>query len=806
VTAAGATAPSPHTGLPPGAARDGGAGPAEAPAPSWPGAGLDGDRAEASLVHLRGRLALVEAAVRTAVALRRQADPGADDPFRGLYLADEQVNRLLDAAPARPAAIPAAAVAAVEVAADRAERAGAELRLRRLARGFGLDPLDLDLLLVALAPDLDPRFERLYAYLNDDVTRRRAQIGLALELCGATPTDAAARRRLGRGGALVAGGLVEVEEPERPFLTRPLRVPDRVASHLLGDDTLDPDLAGIADTGPTDWAGGPLPSGRAEAGDPVLPGSAAGPGSPDGPEEVEHRSATAASEPPRAVERVTAPEAGTSDDPAAGLARALAAGARLAYVRERPGGGGTAVGAAGLRAAGLPALVLDLGRLDAGAALAAAARAAAREARLRGAGLVAGPVEALAGRGAAAVRAFAELPATVVLTGRVTWDPAWARDVPAVVEAPGATPAERAACWRGQLAGGPVRWPAGLARCSEPAPSQLRASPAGGDPGLPTAHFLLSAEQVARAARAAQLQAAVAGTEVTPWHLRAGARAQNAAGLERLARRIEPAVSWDDLVLPAATAGQLHELAARARHRDRVLAEWGLRPGGGRGRGVTALFAGDSGTGKTMSAEVIAGALGLDLYAVNLATVVDKYVGETEKNLERVFAEAEGVNGVLLFDEADAIFGKRSEVRDAHDRYANLEIAYLLQRMESFDGLAVLATNLRANLDEAFTRRLDAIVDFPLPDEAARRRLWERCLGGALPRGRDLDLDFCAGAFELSGGSIASIALAAAYLAAEADRPLAMADLVHAVHREYRKLGRLARETEFGPYHGLVAT
>ena len=711
-----------------------------------PPAGPEGD--QASLIHLRRRLALVEAAVRAAVELRRQADPGADDPFRGLYLAEEQVDRLLGAVPARPAAIPAAATAEVEAAADRAERAGAELRLRRLARGFGLDPLDLDLLLVALAPDLDPRFERLYAYLNDDVTRRRAQVGLALELCGADPTDAAARRRLGRGGALVAGGLVEVEEPERPFLTRPLRVPDRVASHLLGDDTLDPDLAGIAEAG-------------------------------------------------AAVERATAPAAGTVDGPAAGLARALAAGARLAYVRERPGGSGAAVAAAGLRAAGLPALVLDLGRLDAEAALATTSRAAAREARLRGAGLVAGPVEALAGRGAAAVRAFAELPATVVLAGRVTWDPAWARDVPAVVEAPGASVHERAARWRAQLDGGPPR-PA--------AAGAPRAGPGGGDPGLATAHFLLSAEQVARAATAARLQAAVAGTEVTPWLLRAGARAQNAAGLERLARRIEPAVGWDDLVLPAATAGQLHELAARARHRDRVLADWGLRPGGGRGRGVTALFAGDSGTGKTMSAEVIAGALGLDLYAVNLATVVDKYVGETEKNLERVFAEAEGVNGVLLFDEADAIFGKRSEVRDAHDRYANLEIAYLLQRMESFGGLAVLATNLRANLDEAFTRRLDAIVDFPLPDQAARRRLWDRCLGGALPRGPDLDLGFCAAAFELSGGSIASIALAAAYLAAEADRPLAMADVVHAVHREYRKLGRLARETEFGPYHGLLAT
>src|SRR5437763_136488 len=148
--------------------------------------------------------------------------------------------------------------------------------------------------------------------------------------------------------------------------------------------------------------------------------------------------------------------------------------------------------------------------------------------------------------------------------------------------------------------------------------------------------------------------------------------------------------------------------------RDRVLDEWRMRPGGGRGRGVSGLFAGDSGTGKTMSAEVVAGCLGLDLYTINLATVVDKYVGETEKNLERIFTEAAGVNGVLLFDEADALFGKRSEVRDAHDRYANIEVAYLLQRLETFDGLAVLSTNLRANLDEAFTRRLDVIVDFPL--------------------------------------------------------------------------------------------
>jgi SpoVK/Ycf46/Vps4 family AAA+-type ATPase len=229
-----------------------------------------------------------------------------------------------------------------------------------------------------------------------------------------------------------------------------------------------------------------------------------------------------------------------------------------------------------------------------------------------------------------------------------------------------------------------------------------------------------------------------------------------------------------------------------------------MRRGGGRGRGVTALFAGDSGTGKTMSAEVIAGDLGLDLYTVNLATVVDKYVGETEKNLERIFTEAGGVNAVLFFDEADAIFGKRSDVRDAHDRYANIESAYLLQRLEIFDGLAVLATNLRANIDEAFTRRLDAIIDFPAPTPELRERLWYQCLAPPLPLGDDLDLAFCAEAFELAGGNIRSASITAAYLAAETGKPVGMHQVITAVAQEYRKLGRLVLEREFGEYYPLV--
>jgi len=331
-------------------------------------------------------------------------------------------------------------------------------------------------------------------------------------------------------------------------------------------------------------------------------------------------------------------------------------------------------------------------------------------------------------------------------------------------------------------------------------------APARLDEADVTTQFVLSAEQVGRAVEAARLQAQLAGDTISVDYLRAGARAQNGAGLERLARRIQPDVRWDDLVLAPATADALRELAGRARRRDLVLDSWGMRPGGGRGRGITVLFAGDSGTGKTMSAEVVAHDLGLDLYAVNLATVVDKYVGETEKNLERIFTEADGVNAVLLFDEADALFGKRSEVRDANDRYANIEVAYLLQRMETFDGLAILATNLRANVDDAFARRLDMVVDFPTPDVELRRALWDRCLAAAVPRADDLDLDFCARAFELSGGNIRSIAITAAYLAADAARPVAMIDLIRGVHREYRKLGRLVVASEFGEYHQMTGS
>ncbi|WP_344259831.1 ATP-binding protein [Streptomyces sodiiphilus] len=697
------------------------------------------DPHDPSLRHLLDRALLVEARVRRAVDARQRTDPAPDDAFRGLYLSDETVRRLLDHGRSLDPAPDEADAARLAEAEERASAARPPTRLHALATAFGLTSLDIEILLIALLPDLDDRFEQFYGYLNDDVTRRRPAIGLALGLCGLSPADASARARFDPQAPLLDGGLLLVEEPDRPFLGRSLRVPDRVAAHLLGEDTPDPRLAGLL-------------------------------------------------APPHA-HQLWRDLAGAGDP--APLARTLADGLPLVYLREEQGGAGGALAAAALTAAGRTVLAVDLERLGGDPRPPEAVRTLAREARLTGAGLVCGPVDALVGAQSPrteVLRALADaaLPSLpVLLTGRVPWDATWSARPPLLLPTPRVEPASRAALW---------------SRCYDGPPAQ----------GLELDHllspFLLTPDQLARAARAAEQSAALDGGPLRPEHVRAGARAQNAAGLDRLARRIEPAVGWPDLVLPPDALAQLQELAARARHRDLVLGEWGMRPGGGRGRGVTALFAGDSGTGKTMSAEVIAADLGLDLYTVDLATVIDKYVGETEKNLERIFSEAAGINGVLLFDEADAIFGKRSEVKDAHDRYANVESAYLLQRMETFDGLAILATNLRANLDDAFTRRLDLVIDFPLPDADHRRVLWERCLGPVLPRGTDLDLDFCAESFELAGGNIRSIAVTAAYLAAESGKPVSMADLIHAIQREYQKLGRLTLDSEFGPYLVLLTS
>ncbi|MFE7974523.1 ATP-binding protein [Streptomyces shenzhenensis] len=670
------------------------------------------------------RLARLRDRVAELVASRSAADPTASDPLRGLYLSVEAVQHLLG-----PTAVSHTCVFddATGFEATDLESAPAA-RLERLAVRLGLTELDTRILLIALAPDLDRSFEPLYGYLNDDVSRRRATTGLALDLCGLPVHLAEARARFHPSAPLTALGLLTVEEPELPFLSRSLRVPDRLVAHLLGDDTLDAALVGSVR---------PLDS----------PSSAL----------------------------LSSP---SHHDFTAKLAARLASGPRTVYLREHREGDGLACAAAALRAAGVEAMHFTPTAAEALRFTPAAAEEPRpdilsdllprllREARLRDRAIVVSP---LPEKPAPLLRALTEAGVPVVFAESRPYDPQWCDRDPLVLDAP-----------RPQ-AGAVNTWSAALGAGTDGPGFDLAAA---------VAPYRLGVDRIERAARAALDLAAFDGTPVTVAHLRLAARRQSASGLERHARRIRPDVGWGDLVLPDKPLAQLHELALRARHRDRVLGDWRLSAGGGRGRGVLGLFAGESGTGKTLSAEVVAAELGLDLYVVQLSTIVDKYVGETEKNLERIFTEADRTDAVLLFDEADAVFGKRSEVKDSHDKHANMESAYLLQRLESFDGIALLTTNLRANIDEAFTRRLDLVVDFPFPDSGQRLALWRHSLA-AVPCADGTDPEAVARDFELAGGSIRSAVVTAAYAAAGRGAAVTTADLREGAEREYRKAGRL---------------
>jgi len=299
----------------------------------------------------------------------------------------------------------------------------------------------------------------------------------------------------------------------------------------------------------------------------------------------------------------------------------------------------------------------------------------------------------------------------------------------------------------------------------------------------PPPPFPVTADQLDQIARAAD----AFGGDTT-----AAVRRIAAGRIDATATRIRPSRSWDDLVLDPLRLDQVRQICLRSRHRQRVFDEWGFASTPS--SGVVALFAGPSGTGKTLAAEVVAADLGVDLYKIDLANLVSKYIGETEKNLSRVFDAAEASRVVLFFDEADALLSKRSDVSDAHDRYANIEVAYLLQRMERYEGVAVLATNLANNLDPAFLRRLHVVVEFALPEAAERRRIWERSFPPGAPLGSDLDLDAMARAVEVSGGTIRNAALGAAFLAADAGTPIGAGEVRAALRAELRKLGRLVDE------------
>ena len=312
--------------------------------------------------------------------------------------------------------------------------------------------------------------------------------------------------------------------------------------------------------------------------------------------------------------------------------------------------------------------------------------------------------------------------------------------------------------------------------------------------------FCFDAAQIEEAVESARNLAVLRSAEahgITAADLNDAAREQSSDGLRKLARKVVARHSWDDLILPSRTRRQLIEIIDAVRLRHTVNAQWQFESKTGANTGISVMFSGVSGTGKTMAASILAAELKLDLYKIDLARVVSKYIGETEQNLDRIFNEAQNSSQILFFDEADALFGKRSEVKEAHDRYANIEVAYLLQKMEEFSGVAILATNLGRNLDTAFQRRLQHVIEFPFPDANDRELIWKKMFPEAAPRHEDIDFAFLGRQFEFSGGNIRNAVLAAAYLAAAESCPISMGHLIQATGREYQKMGKLPSRGDF---------
>jgi len=692
--------------------------------------------------ELRALLAGLDSLIHREILRLRARHQLSLDEFRGLYISDEQVDALVrKAAPNLPELATESHRVWCEAVADAARR---QVRLARLV-ALGLSPLELSLLLIALAPSLDAKYETLYAYLNNDVTRKLPTLELALALLAADDGERlAVRQALGVDAVLFMSGLVQFQAPHEGAQGAAAQIMlsahSGLANFVLGLPFLDEYIANA------------LTLERPRSIHAALP---------------DHmRSALAArvrnaadSKPPRVVLVESSSTLGARE----------CASAICAQLQSR-------------------LAVLDLRRVARDGLHEAIVRAMLF-ARLNESPLLIEGTHALQDGNerlipeAAALRLLLRMagpPAMIDVPAGSPQSAVFAATERVRVALPALEPEQRRAVWQAALdfRGIDVR-PCDLDDLA--------------------ARFRLGMDALEAAAQTLADGGQCADRET----LFAAARAQSDTQLARLAQRVSQRHAWEDLVLPAETRERVRALIDALASRDLVLVRWGLGASLGN-LGLRALFAGASGTGKTMAAGVIARELGLDAYRIDLSQIVSKYIGETEKNLERIFQGAAGSNAILFFDEADALFGKRSEVKDAHDRYANIEVAYLLQRIEEFDGAVILATNISRNIDTAFSRRMHFVIEFPQPGPAEREQLWRGIFPAAAPLADDIDFEFLGRRFELSGGDIRNVALDAAFLAARQGGRVAMRHIVQAVAREFVKQGRSPSASDFRQHYALL--
>lgn len=639
--------------------------------------------------------------------------------------------------------------------------AGVYLSLAHLSQLFHLSPFEELCVLICLAPELHSKYEKLYAYLQDDVTRKKPSIGLILRLLCRTPEEnLTARLSFNYEAPLIWYSLLQFSNSSpgesSPLISRPLKLDDRIVNFLLGSGSIDARLESIIRF--------------------FNPGENL----------KDHLLAGQTSD--RLLNFVQKHFGGVNDSFSQNL---------VFYLHGLYGAGKHTLAGLICSKTGFPLLIADTEKmLESSLPFDKIVRILGRETLLQQAALCLENFDSLfkdAEKNNLKIECISEMcqvfSRLTFLLGSQPWIPvsSFYNNTFISLELPFSDDEFNRNAWK----------------------SSLKKHSTAGEldvEGL-AGKFTFTPGQIRDAFNMARNLAYWNSGDpaITEGHLYTACRSQSNNKLNELAFKIYSKYTWEDIFLPADQIDLLREICKQVKHRHTVFNEWGFNRKLSRGKGISVLFYGAPGTGKTMAAEVLANELDLDLYKIDLAQIVSKYVGETEKNLKNVFAEAKFSNSILLFDEADALFGKRSEVKDAHDRYANIEVAYLLQKMEEYDGIAILATNMRANLDEAFIRRLQFAVEFPFPNEEFREKIWVGMFPAEAPKGGDIDVPFLARNFKITGGNIKNIVLTAAFFAAENCRVISMEHLIRATRRELQKIGKLFAKEDFGQYYGLIA-
>jgi hypothetical protein len=712
-----------------------------------------------NLAHIQGALHVLNMRLHRQVLLWRAGHhPGASaEELAGLYTSDPNIDHLINALYPHPLA--PGAQAAHEVL-DRlirqqaethlarqssAQAAGIDLRLPRLGLRLGLSTFEMDTLLLGLAAETDRRYERLFGYLNDDLTQRLPSVALAAALFHPECENRLqAPLAFGANGQLRSLQLIHLEREtdSRPLVSHGFRLDEFVVAYLLGAPALDSALVDVARLHDT----------TIEL--PILNQPVA--------KQVRQLSQVIARyrDMPMLV-NLHGKDLTLLERTAAYLTSSLSPQHLLADAKAFS----PTAGVGGM-----------------GDSLTATARLVRQGLLLDSALVIVDPGNKLPGR---LLQIFTSQPRPCLLLTEAPWQPETAIESPLLhlhIPSPDTTARQR--LWRRELDGIPL------------------------DPGADLLEladlFSLSAGQISVAAARLRIRTSDRA------HLRqvdlvAACREGIRRELGGLAQLVETRHTWDDLILKDQSKSHLLTLEHWARCRHTVLEAWGFGHKTAASAGLVALFNGSSGTGKTLAAGILGRQLGLEVYRIDLSAIVSKYIGETEKNLEKIFEMAQAANAVLFFDEADALFGRRSQVNDAHDRYANVEVSYLLQRMESFPGLAILASNLKQNLDSAFVRRLHMTIEFPFPQAEERQRLWRALIPPEAPLAQDVDLEFLAQQFSLTGGNIRNCVLYAAYSAAGDREPIGMQHLIQAVARELEKLEQPVLPNDFGEYFPLLS-